>query len=156
MLFWHTLGMPSHAQPRPPKIWLSTCSSHGPLPTCKKSGWYLIRFKRYLNLKNPAIWLAESIFENNLRTRFFPDMGFSQKVDNNYGASFKTKKSRHQWTNFSVKSKKHHFWGIFGHYPQNEIFFKKFGFVSFLHLRHLNFMQSFKKILWAVFLEKMK
>ena len=137
--------MPGHAWPRPPKICQSTCSSHGALSLCTKSGWYLIRFWRYLNFKNPAIWLAESIFEHNLRTRFFPDMRFSQKVDNNYGASFKTKKSTHQWTKFFAKSKKHHFWGIFGHYTQNEIFFKKFGFVTFSLLRYPNFMQSFEK-----------
>ena len=142
--------MPEHAWPRPPKTWQSTCSSHGTLSTCKKSSWYLIRFWRYLSFKNPAIWLAKSIFEHNLRTRFFPDMGFSQKVDNNYGASFTSKKSTHQWTKFFAKSKKHHFWGIFGHYPQNEIFFKKSGSVTFLPLIFPNFMQSFRKLLWVV------
>ena len=29
-----------------------------------------------LKFKNPAIWLADSIFAFNSRTRFFPDMRF--------------------------------------------------------------------------------
>jgi len=98
----------------------------------------------------PAIWLAESIFSNNSRTRFFPDMGFSQNSKKDYSASFKTKKLTHQWTKFRSKSKKLYFGGIFGHYPQNEVFFKKSRSVSFLHLRHPNFMQSFRKILRVV------
>ena len=39
-------------------------------------------------------------------------------------AWFKSKKCAHQWTNFFVKSKKSCFQSIFGHYPQNEIFFQ--------------------------------
>ena len=35
-------------------------------------------FLRYSNLKDRAIWLAESFYMNNSRTRFFPDMRFSQ------------------------------------------------------------------------------
>ena len=61
------------------------------------------------------------------------------------------KKSTHQWT--FAKSKKHYFQGIFGHYPQNEIFSQKSSPASFLPLRHPNFMRSFRKILRA-FLQK--
>ena len=50
--------------------------------------------------------------------------------------------------------KKCYFWGVFGHYPQNEIFSQRSGSTSFLPLRHPNFMRSFRKILWTV-LEKM-
>ena len=32
-----------------------------------------------LKFKNPTIWLGESIFAFKSRTRFFPDMQFSQK-----------------------------------------------------------------------------
>ena len=59
----------------------------------------------------------------------------------------------HQSTIFSVKSKKPYFWSVFGHYHQNEIFSQKSCSLSFLHLRHANFMRSFRKILQAV-LEK--
>ena len=95
-------------------------------------------------------WLVNNILGHNLRTRFFPSMLFKQNFNYHYCASFKLKKKLHQWTNFFVKSKKHHFWGIFGHYPQNEFFLKKSSFVTFLPLMQFNFMQSFRKILWAV------
>ena len=142
------------ASKRPSKIWQSTFSWSFTHATYKKTGCYLIRFSRYSSLKNTAIWLAESIFGHYLRTRFFINMGFSQKVDNNYGTSFKPQKGTHQWTNFFVKSKKHHFWGIFGHYPQNEIFFKKSSSITFLPLTFQspnNSIQSFRKLLWVVF-----
>ena len=45
------------------------------------------------------------------------------------------------------KSRKPYFWGVWGHYPQNEIFSKKTGSVSVLPLRHPNFIRSFRKIL---------
>ena len=54
---------------------------------------------------------------------------------------------------FSAKSKKSYLWGVFGHYPQHEIFSQKSCSVSFLPLRHPNFKRSFRKILYAV-LEK--
>ena len=54
---------------------------------------------------------------------------------------------------FLVKSKIPPFWGVFGHYPQNEIVSLKSGSVIFLPLRDPNFMTSFRKILSAV-LEK--
>ena len=46
-----------------------------PLTSCKKSSKTAERFRRYSNLKNRTIWLAESFRPYNLRTRFFPDMG---------------------------------------------------------------------------------
>ena len=36
-------------------------------------------------------------------------------------------------------------WGVFGHYPQNEIFSQKSGSVSFLPLRHPNFREVSEK-----------
>ena len=41
--------------------------------------------------------------------------------------------------------------GVFGHYLQNDIFSQKPGSISFLPLKHTNFMKSFRKFLWAVF-----
>ena len=49
--------------------------------------------------------------------------------------------------------KKPYFWGVLGHFAQNEIVPQKSGSISFLPLRPPNFMRSFRKIVWAV-LEK--
>lgn len=49
--------------------------------------------------------------------------------------------------------KKPYFWGVLGHFAQNEIVPQKSGSISFLPLRPPNFMGSFRKIVWAV-LEK--
>ena len=54
-------------------------------------------------------------------------------------------KNSHQWTKIFAKSRKPHFWGIFGHFPQNKNFSKKSGSVWFLPLKHPNIMKSFKK-----------
>ena len=99
----------------------------------------------------PAIWLAESIFANNSRTRFFQDIQFSQNCKDNYGASFIPKILTHQWTKFCSKYKKPYFWGIFWHYLKSEFFFQKIRLRQFSTLRHPNFMQTFRTILWAVF-----
>ena len=45
-----------------------------------------------LKFKNSAIWLVESILAYNLRSRFSPDMQFSQNDIANFGAPFKTQK----------------------------------------------------------------
>ena len=55
---------------------------------------------------------------------------------------------------FFAKPKKLYFLGVFGHYLQNEIFPQKPSSVSFLPLRHPNFMKIFRKMLRAL-LEKM-
>ena len=54
---------------------------------------------------------------------------------------------------FCKKQKNPVLGGVFEHYSRNEIFTQKFGRVSFLPLRHPNFMRSFRKIPSAV-LEK--
>ena len=70
--------------------------------------------------------MAKRIFAFNSRTRFFPDMQFSQNHKGRYNTWFKPKKSTHQWTFFFfAKSKKAYYWGILGQYPQNEIFPQK-------------------------------
>ena len=92
----------------------------------------------------------KSIFAFNLRNRFFPDMLFLQNHKGHYGAWFKPKKFTHQWTIFLENSKKPYFGGVLGHSPKNKIFSKKSHSISFLPLRHPNFMRSFRKILWAV------
>ena len=47
-----------------------------------------------------------------------------------YVAWIRPKKSTHQWTNFFAKSKKPYFGGIFGYYPQTEIFPQKSDSIS--------------------------
>ena len=65
-----------------------------------------------LKLKNPAIWLAESIFALNSRTRFFADRQFQQNHKSSYDAWFEPKKSTHQWTIFLL-NKKNPILGVF-------------------------------------------
>ena len=55
----------------------SMTSSQSGLTPCKIWTYLLKRFMRYWDLKNGAIWLAESLFQNISRTRFIPDMLFS-------------------------------------------------------------------------------
>ena len=58
-------------------LWnISMTSSQLGLPPWKIWTYLLKRFMRYLDLKNGAIWLAESHFQNISRTRFFQDMRF--------------------------------------------------------------------------------
>ena len=45
-----------------------------------------------IEMLNPAVWFVESILAYNLRSRFFPDMPFSQDHIANYSASFKAQK----------------------------------------------------------------
>ena len=52
-----------------------------------------------------------------------------------------------------MRNPKQHFGAVFGCYPQNEIFFHKIQLCQFITLQTPNFMQSFRKIPWAV-LEK--
>ena len=65
-------------------------SLHGPLLSCKKLAQMDQPFLRYLTFKNPAIWLAESLFLNILRTRVFPDMRFFAKGQARCPLSFST------------------------------------------------------------------
>ena len=55
---------------------------------------------------------------------------------------------------FFAKSKKPFFGGVFGDYPQNEIFSQTFDSVSFLPLRRPNFVRSFREILWSILKNK--
>ena len=72
------------------KIIWSNCSFHEYLTTCKKNFIPQIAFE----ILNPAIWLAQSIFTYNLRTRFFQGMLFPQNRKGNYGAPCKPRKKQ--------------------------------------------------------------
>ena len=54
------------------------------VPACKKSGYFINLFWRYVWLKNPAIWLAENILAHIFGTKIFPNMGFVQKYSKQY------------------------------------------------------------------------
>ena len=81
-LAWASMGM------RTGIIASSVYSPYGITSSYKKSFRMAKRFWRYSNLKNRAIWLAESILGHNSRTRFFPDMRFAQKNQKNYTSLF--------------------------------------------------------------------
>ena len=125
-----SLGMPGHTWQHPPEILSSICSFNRYVPTCKKFITPIVF--EILKFKNLAIWLAESIFAFTSRTLFFQNMQFQQNHIGHYGASFKPKKSTHQWIFFPAKSKKTYFGGVLGHYTQNVIVSEKSGSVSFL------------------------
>ena len=60
-------------------ILLSTFNFHEFVSTCKKSGYFIILFKIYIWLRNPAIWLAKGIWVHISGTRFCPNKGFVQE-----------------------------------------------------------------------------
>ena len=101
-----------------------------------------------MKFKNPAIWLGVGILHLTQEPDFSKTSGLN-RIINVIMVHDLDKKNLHIKRLFFAKSK----WGIFGHYAQNKIFSQKYGSVSFLPLRHSNFMKSFTKILWAV-LEK--
>ena len=49
---------------------------------------FIIHFFHYYILKNPAIWLADSILAHNSRARILPDMGLVVKYQQQYKFPF--------------------------------------------------------------------
>ena len=54
---------------------------------------------------------------------------------------------------FCKVQRKRTIFGVFWHYPQNDIFPQKIRLCQFFSLRHPNLMKRLRKILWAI-LEK--
>ena len=81
MLSWkyckhmQTLSYFEHACLHTPKMIVSTCRRLWCLSACQKQTLLFTSFLRYYILKNPAIWLADSMLVYNSRTRILPDMG---------------------------------------------------------------------------------
>ena len=75
-------GFFGHAWLRTPKMIISTCRKRQCLSACQKYTSSLTSFLRYYILKNPAIWLADSILTHNSSTRIMPDMGLVVKYQN--------------------------------------------------------------------------
>ena len=138
--------MPGLAWPRPPKIISSICSFSIYVNACKNIN-FITPIVEILQLKNPVIWLAKSIFPFNHAHLQLYDQ-FVALIDLKLQAKNQLYTSISFW---KIKVLKASFWGALGHYPQNEIFFpKKSGSISFLPLRDPNLTRSFTKILWTV------
>ena len=87
MLFWRYykeiqtsyFGYFGHVWLYTPKMILFIYRRLQCLSACQKYFSSFTSFLRYYILKNPAIWLADSIFAYNLRTRILPDMALVVK-----------------------------------------------------------------------------
>ena len=100
-----------HAWLHTPKMILSTCRKYT-LNICQKDLSFTFFLKYYI-LKNPAIWLADSILANNSRTRILPYMGLVSITilfftSDYFQEQLITKKIQ--------KIQKKQFWGHIGHF----------------------------------------
>ena len=77
-------GYFGHAWLHTPKLIVSTCRRLRCLSACQKYTSSFSSFLRYYILKNPTIWLADSILAHNSRTRILPDMGLVVKYQQQY------------------------------------------------------------------------
>ena len=66
------------------KMIVSTCKRLPCLSACEKYTSSFPSFLRYYILKEPAIWLADSILAHYSRTRISPDMGLVVKHQQQY------------------------------------------------------------------------
>ena len=80
-------------------------------------------FFRYFILKNPSIWLADSILAHNQRTRILPDVGLVVKYQSTISFHFRLFPGK---TNNKIykkipnlKYRKTLFWDHFGHFSPN-------------------------------------
>ena len=75
-----TLSMPGYTL----KITISTCRRLWYLSACQKYTSSFTYFLKYYILKNPEIWLADSILVHNSRKRILPDMALVLKYQQQY------------------------------------------------------------------------
>ena len=73
------LAMPIFNYAQPKQKNRSTFNFCAFVSTCKKTSCLIDLFRRNSSFKNPAIWLAESIFACISGARFFPNIGFVQE-----------------------------------------------------------------------------
>ena len=99
------------------------------MSTCKKSGYSIDLFWRYVWLKTHAIWLAENILANISGTKNFPNMGFVLSILNNTNFHYRTNSTKINDHIFQQIQKT-----VFGpflvHFPDfwsKKLFFRKFG-----------------------------
>ena len=88
------------------------------------------------------------------RTRFFPDMRFSQDVSRYFVLSISAIKSAYFMVKFSAKCQKPHFLAHICNFWMIQNFWPKKGSVSFFLLSISNFMQKIRMISWPVFEKK--
>ena len=72
-------GYFEHAWLHTPKMIVSTCRGLRYLSACQKWTSSFTSFLRYYILKNPVIWLADSILAHNSRNTIKPDMALVVK-----------------------------------------------------------------------------
>ena len=125
-------GYLGHAWLYTTKMIVSTCRRLRCLSACQKYTSSFSSFLRYYILKNPTIWLADSILTHNSRTRILPDMRLVVKSNN------------------IKKIKKPLFWGHFGpflqKFVQKRIFLKKRALSVFTYSNYLPLSQKNQKI----------
>ena len=68
---------------------VSTCRRLRCLSTCQKQNSSFTSSLRYYILKNPAILLADSIWNHNWRPRILPGMGLLLNINNNISFHFR-------------------------------------------------------------------
>ena len=94
---------------------------------------------RYWWSKNTGIWLAESIFCHNWRTRFPLDMEFLQYHKEHCYALFLALKRTYQWIKYLAKAKKNlflrNFWAFLSQNENFWNFFWKIRLCQFLTLK---------------------
>ena len=88
------------------------------------------------------------------RTRFFPDMRFSQDDSRHFVLSISAIKSAYSMVRFSAKCQKPHFLAHICNFWMIQNFWPKKGSVSFFLLSISNFMQKIRMISWPVFKKK--
>ena len=88
------------------------------------------------------------------RTRFFPDMRFSQDVSRYFVLSISAIKSAYSMVRFSAKCQKPHFLAHICNFWMIQNFWPKKGSVSFFLLSISNFMQKIRMISWPVIQKK--
>ena len=131
MLYWRYckdmqtsyFGYFGHAWLHTSKMIISTCTRLWCLSVCKKQTSSFTSFLRYYILKNPAIWLADSIGNKNF-ARYEIGGEISTKLVSTLDCI-----QEKLMTKFFKKSKKNVFWGHFGpflpEFGQKWIFLEK-------------------------------
>ena len=143
------MDIPGHASSHSCKITSSIFSFNRYVPTCREITLHLQQFLWYQSLKVLQSDWPRAILHSTQETDFSQTWSCN-RITKVIMLHNLTQKIYTSMDYFLAKSKNPYFWGVFGHYPQNEIFSQKSGSVSFLLLKHPNFMRSFRKILWAV------
>ena len=124
------------------------------------ANWTILNKKRFFEKKfldhsiGPfgPYWVTSEVIIS--KTRFFPDMRFSQDVSRYFVLSISAIKSAYSMVRFSAKCQKPHFLAHICNFWMIQNFWPKKGSVSFFLLSISNFMQKIRMISWPVFEKK--